>query len=208
MGVEIETAVRLGREQAAARVEQANADYHRLLAEHRESPAALLERDREALNRLRNDPYHLNRMAAGSTAAANEERTLTARIAVAESRVPQTEAQRIDAVISGQADIIGPDTSYGSQIPMRDLASGYGDVLARGVRPQTVKHFEETGYADDPVGEGRESQAQKAAEWNRKLMSDPEMQKKFLAVPMDPEIKRQFDYYGIYAPDPRKAPRE
>jgi hypothetical protein len=196
--------VAIERAQRQAQVEAGNAAYNRLLAEHREGDAALLERDRQALDRLRNDPYHLNRMAAGSAAAAAEERAITARIAVAESRIPKTEAQRIDAVLAGQVDPAAPEVTYGSQIALADLAAGYNDLLEKGLRSDLLKAFETTGRGDDP--KGREEEIRRAAEWEQKLMSDAEMQRRFFAK--DAEVMAQFAAFGIYAADPRKTLRE
>ena len=45
-----------------------------------------------------------------------------------------------------------------------------------------------------------------AAEWERRLMADPEVQKKFLAG--DPELLKQFRYFGMYRADRRKEPSD
>jgi hypothetical protein len=209
MGINIETPVQIDRDRAAKQVADANAKFAELQEAYNNSPEQKLERDRAALAAMENDPFHLGKKLAGSATAAANEQALRSRIAVAEAAiaaVPQTDMERIDAVLAGKADVSMSEVTTDPQIPMRDFASGYGDILARGVRPETIKAFEATGYADDPVGEGQEFQAAMAAEWERRLLADPELQRRFLAK--DPELMRQFEYYGIYAQDPRKIPHE
>ena len=100
-----------------------------------------LSRDKEALERLRNDPHHLNRRLT-SQMAQNEETMLVARIADAES----WNQPRLDAALAG--DKVHP----------------------------------------------AEEEMRAAEEWKRRLLADPELQRRFLA--RDPEIMKQFAAFG------------
>jgi hypothetical protein len=159
-----------------------------MIRQYRESPDQKLELDRLALEKIRNDPFHLNRLVGGSATAEREEQAIVARIRVAE------------AAAAGQAAVPADvDITYGTQIPRRDLADAVGTLVEHGVRKTFVESFLATGKSDG--GEPREYEIAMAREWQRRLMADPELQRKFLAK--DPQIMREFDYFAGYAPDPR-----
>jgi hypothetical protein len=143
------------------------------------------------LSGSRNDPFHLDKLVAGSAAAQREETAIVARIRVAE------------AAAVGQAaapdDPSAPDVTYGQQVSRADLTSAVAELVSHGTRPALIESFLATGRAD--VAEPREHEIACAREWQRRLMADPEVQKKFLAK--DPEVMKQFDAYAVYAPDPR-----
>jgi len=75
--------------------------------------------------------------------------------------------------------------------------SRHGGLSAAG---ELVKNFLLHGRGDDPKGVEEEQRA--AAEWQRRLMNDPELQKKLFAK--DPKTMREFDAFGVYARDPRR----
>jgi hypothetical protein len=195
MAYTIEPAVQGARAVAQAKVDAANAQFEKLKADYAASPEQQLARDRAYLEQLRNDPAQLNRKIAGSRAAANEEAVIEARIAVAE----RTEAQRVDAILRGDV-IAGAETTVGDQVPQRDLAGAVGDILEHGVRPELIENFLKTGRSGGP--DNRETEIAVAREWERRLLSDPELQRRFLAK--DPELMKQFDAYGVYAAAPHE----
>jgi hypothetical protein len=131
----VETPVRIAREQATKTVADANAKFAELKQAYETSPEMRLQRDREQLERLRSDPYHLNKKLGGSAAARDEEQSLISRIAVAESKA---ESQRLNAAIAGEKiDLPGMiETTVNGQLPMRELISAVEPVLERGVRRQ------------------------------------------------------------------------
>jgi len=129
--------------------------------------------------------------------AQNEEQTLAARLRVAES---QAEAARLD-VDMGHSPAVG-ETTVGDQIPQRDHADAVATLVEAGVRPNMVERFLKTGHGDDPGGRSAEEAA--AAEWERRLLADPEKRAKFLAK--DPTVMREFAYFGMYRADPRREP--
>src|SRR5262245_42479597 len=80
--IEMTPAVRDRVEREAA-VAQANAAFEELTAEFEAHPEQRLARDRRELERLQNDPYHMNARAAGNQVAEAQEAAILARIAVA-----------------------------------------------------------------------------------------------------------------------------
>jgi len=197
MPIEISTPVQLERERMAKQADEANIRLEQLKKAYAESPEMQIERGRAALERLQNDAHHLNRIVSGSTAAQNEEQTLAARLRVAES---QAEAARLD-VDMGHSPAVG-QTTVGDQIPQRDHADAVATLVEAGVRPNMVERFLKTGHGDDPGGRSAEEAA--AAEWERRLLTDPEKRAKFLAK--DPTVMREFAYYAMYRRDPRHEP--
>jgi hypothetical protein len=191
MAIEVSVPVQHQRDVLTKQANDANIRLEQLKAAYRDDPAQKLELDRLALERLRNDPFHLDKMVAGSAAAQREETAIVARIRVAE------------AAAAGQAaapdDPNAPDVTYGQQVSRRDLTDAVATLVEHGNRPTLIESFLATGRSDG--GEPRETEIAAAREWQRRLLNDPELQKKFLAK--DPEVMRQFDAYGVYAPDPR-----
>jgi hypothetical protein len=182
------------------RITRAAADATAKLAEltktYHDAPENKLARDKEALERLRNDPHHLNRRLT-SQMAQNEEAMLVARIADAEAKL---ESSRLDAALAG--DKVHPaagDNTYGQMVPRAALDTAVGILVESGVRPELIETFFKTGHGDDAAG--REEEIRAAEEWERRLLADPEKQKKLLAK--DPETLREFACYGIYRRDPR-----
>jgi hypothetical protein len=166
---------------------------------YNEDPKLKLERDRAHLADLRNDPYHLNKVLGGSTKAANEEAMLAARIYDAEARA-ERERLAVPATTTAANPAAG-EVTYGSQIPQRDLADAVSTLVEHGVRPDLVETFLNTGHGDDP--QGREREVAAAAEWQRRLLADPELQRRFLA--RDPVLMREFDCFAVYSADPRRS---
>jgi hypothetical protein len=195
----VETPVRIAREQAAKQVSDATAKLAELQAAYDQSPERQLDRDRDALEKLRSDPFHLNKKIGGSAAAQAEEQSLLSRIAVAESRA---EAARLDAVIAGEKiDLPGMiETTVNGQLPMKEFVAAVEPLLERGVRPGLLKSFLEHGRGD--AQESREVEIEAAKMWKQKLENDPEMQAKLLA--RDPEILRQLACYGMYCAAPHE----
>jgi hypothetical protein len=177
----------------AREVEAANIKLEALKAAYRDSPEMRIARDKAELQRLQSDPYTLDR-------SKRDIEVLEGRIAAAQVAVAQTEAERVDAIIRGDAPIAGAEITMGDQIPRRDLATAVGDIIERGVRPELVKTYLETGRGDDPAG--RKAEIAAAREWHRRLMADPEKQKKLLAG--DPETLRELSAYGVYAEKPHE----
>jgi hypothetical protein len=201
MGIEIQTPVQIAREQQAKQVSDANARLAELKQAYETSPEMRLQGDREQLQKLQSDPFHLNKKIGGSTAAQAEEQALVSRIAVAESRA---EAARVAAAVAGEPiDLPGMiETTVNGQLPMRELISAVEPLLDRGVRPELLKSFLQHGRGDHPQ-ETREVEIAAAKVWRQKLESDPVMQAKLLAS--DPEILRQLACYGGYAAAPHET---
>jgi hypothetical protein len=169
-----------------------------MIRQYRDDPAQKLERDRAHLADLRNDPYHLNKVLGGSIKAANEEAMLAARIYDAEAR-----AERERLAMPATAATANPaagEVTYGSQIPARDLADAVSTLVEHGVRPDLVETFLNTGHGDDP--QGREVEIAAAREWQRRLLADPELQRRFLA--RDPVLMRQFACFAVYSAGPHE----
>jgi len=197
MPIDISIPVQLQRDRQAKEADEANIRLQELQRLYRESPEQRIARDRADLQRLQNDPHHVNKIIGGSNAAQNEEATLAARIRTAESAV---EAARLD-VDMGHNPAVG-ETTIGDQIPRRDHAGAIASLVEAGVGPNTVETFLRSGHGDAPDGPAAEQKA--AKEWEQKLFSDPEMREKFLKK--DPEVMRQFAVYGIFRADPRREP--
>jgi len=183
----------------AAEKASADAQMAELTAAYNNHPENKLARDREALERMRNDPHHLNKVLGGSNAAANEENMLAAKIRDAENLLEAagssgTAAPEVDPAAARRV-------SFGQQIPAPDFEDAVDTLLEQGVRPTLVGSFLMHGHGDNP-NESREFEQERAEEWLRNLMSDPEKQRKLLA--RDPETLRQFAAYGMYAADPRR----
>jgi hypothetical protein len=120
---------------------------------------------------------------------------MESRVAILERTAEQTEAQRIDAIMRGES-VAGAEVTTGSQIPRRELASAMVDLVESGLRPGLVQTFVETGHSDlNP--KDRALEIELAEKWHKKLLSDPEMQKKLLAG--DEEMKSQLLAYSIYS---------
>jgi hypothetical protein len=181
---------RLARDASTA---AANAEMARLVTEFRDSPQSRIERDKAELTRLTSNPDLLAR-------STREIEVLEGRIAANTAAVAQTESERVEAIIRGDAPIAGAEVTMGDQIPRCDLASAVGDIIDRGVRPGLVKTYLETGRGDDPAG--RDAEIAAAREWHRRLMADPEKQKKLLAG--DPVTLRELSAYGVYAEKPHE----
>lgn len=201
--IPIPTPVQLERDRHTREVDQANIRLEQLKKAYCESPEMKIQADRDALERMRNDPYHLNKTIGGNLAAQNEEAMLVARIRDAESA---QEAERLDVAMGKKQPEQGPvvETTFGDQIPRRDHADAIATSLGRGVRPSAVETFHRTGHCDN--SDGVEAGYAAAAEWQRRLMADPELQRKFLAK--DPTVMREFEYYGMLRRDPRREPSE
>jgi len=120
------------RDAAAARVEQANAAFAKMVADFQASPEQKLARDREQLAKLQSDPFHLNKKIGGSNAAANEEATILARIAVAER---EAEAARVAAaIVDDKVDLpMIETTTEDSPLNMRDMKAVVDDLRALGL---------------------------------------------------------------------------
>jgi hypothetical protein len=200
MPIEISTKVQNDRDQAAKQVNDANAQFEKLKADFQSSPERQLERDREYLQKLRSDPDFLNKKIGGSTAARDEEQSVISRIAVAESRA---EAARLDAAIAGEKiDLPGMiETTVNGQLPMREMIAAVEPLVEHGVRTEMLKNFLAKGVSGGP--DDRATEIAAAREWERRLLADPELQKRFLSG-TDPELRRQFDCFGIYGPWPHE----
>jgi hypothetical protein len=192
MPIEISVPVQNQRDAMLKQSNDANIKLAELQKAYNESPEMRIERDRAHLADLRNDPYHLDRVLGGSTKAANEEAMLAARIYDAEARAERERLAMPPAAAT--ANPAAGEVTYGSQIPARDQADAVSTMLQHGARPSLVETFLKTGRGDDPAG--RESEIAAAAEWERRLMADPELQKKFLAK--DPQVMEWFESFGIY----------
>src|SRR5262249_48340970 len=203
MPIEVSAPVQREREQRAKEADQANIKLAELQRLYRESPEMKIQRDRDALERLKNDPFHMDKVIGGNAHARNEQALLAAKISDAASA---EEARRLDIALgkTKPAEQPAARVTYGSQIPAEDHAAAVKSLLDNGVRPEMVETFLRTGHGDDPGG--TEVEHAMAAEWERRLMADPEVQKKFLAG--DPELLKQFRYFGMYRADRRKEPSE
>jgi hypothetical protein len=188
--IEMTPAVR-DRAALAKQASDANIKLTELQKAYAESPEMRIQRDRAELERLQSDPYLLAR-------SAREIEVLEGRIRQNEAAVAQTEAERVDAIIRGEMPIAGAEITVGDQIPRRDLATAVGDIIERGVRPELVKTYLETGRGDDPAG--RDAEIAAAREWHRRLMADTELQRRLIAG--DAELVKQLAAYGVYAQKP------
>jgi hypothetical protein len=217
--INVELPVARDRDQAAKQVTEANAKFAELKRAYAESSDQKIARDRAALERLRNDPYHLNKVLGGSAAARDDEQALRARIAVAEAEAARDDPRRslkatirdfksLDAASVGEKldqGVSTIETTFEGQLPQGDLAAAIEPLVEHGMKPEMIENFLQSGRSGGP--DTRQVEIAAANEWLRRLMADPELQKKFLAG-TDPELRRQFDAFAIYAPDPRKAPSE
>jgi hypothetical protein len=177
----------IARESAAATAQLAE-----MTKAYHDRPEAKLDRDREALERMRNDPSHLNRRLT-SLDARNEEAFLAARIRDAENQIA---ADRGRVTLDPKLDpAAARRVSYGQQVPIDDFEDAVETLLEHGVRPTLVESFLQHGHGDN-TKEDRPFEQDRAEEWLRKLT-------KLLAK--DPEIMRQFACYGMHAADPRRG---
>jgi hypothetical protein len=166
---------------------------------YRDSPEMKLELDRLALQKMRNDPHHLDR-ALVSEAARNEQALLEARIKDAEagadaavaSRV-LSDTQRVDLAmlaINGDVNFAGPRSTVEPQIPIKDFSDAIQSDLAADVPEALVKSFYSTGKSDERLGHV-------AAElWFDRFNSDAEMQRQFMEG--DSTIRRKFRQASMY----------
>jgi hypothetical protein len=189
------------RDARAQSVREANEAMAQLQADYHASPDVRAARGREHLSRLQSDPYHLNKKIGGSTGAANEEAVIAAQVRQFEAEAQAaaeaaSEEHRLANAFAGIVDQSGIETTVNQQIPARDFTAAVGDILERGSRPETLKHYLRTG-AGGGSAEGREFEIAAAEQWRAKLMNDPEFQRKFLAG--DAEVMKQFDAYAQYA---------
>jgi hypothetical protein len=90
--------------------------------------------------------------------------------------------------------------TYEGMLPARDHADAVATLVEHGVRAGLIETFLKTGRGDDPAG--RDAEIAAAREWHRRLMADPEKQKKLLAG--DPETLRELSAYGVYAEKPHE----
>jgi hypothetical protein len=165
---------------AAVQMKQLESDYMA-------SPQGQAEHAKASLLRITNDPNRQDEARAlEQTITRAEAEALTAPIAM-------SDAARLDQALSGVVER-GPELTWGSQVPSRDLTTAVQDSLERGVRESMIRAFYEHGHGDDPAGRAAEIAAADA--WERKLMDDPEMQRRLFAK--DPEIMRQFDYFAMF----------
>jgi hypothetical protein len=192
------------RDRAALAADKAAGDaaMARLVEEYHSSPEQRIARDRAEKQRLESDPYTLDK-------SRREIEVLEGRIREAEARsisnpeLAMTDAELVDAVLAGEP--VPMPWSAGStvdpQVPAGDFVGAVAALIEQGARPTLVKSFFEKGRGDHP-GETREFEEWCAGEWERRLLADPELQRKFLA--RDPELMGQFAAYGVYARDPRR----
>jgi len=198
MPVEVSAPVQRERDALTRQTTEANIRLEQLKKAYAESPEMRIERDNAELQRLQNDLHRANRVISGSAAARAEEEVLAARIRTAETQVA---AARLDVEL-GHSPAAAVETTIGDQIPRRDHADAVASLVEAGVRPGMVETFLRTGHGDDPGGRSAEEAA--AAEWERRLLADPEKRAKFLAK--DPTVMREFAYFGMYRADPRREP--
>jgi hypothetical protein len=189
--------VQAERAAAAQSVADANAAFEQLKADYHGSADQRAARDREQLSRLQGDPYFLNKQVGGNRVALNEQQVLESRIRQAELQaeaLAASETSRIDRAMEGLIDQNESGATFGSQIPIADFADGVAGVLERGARPAALEHFLKTGAGG---GEDRAHEIALASEWERRLMSDPDLQRRFLSG--DPIVMAQFQAFSIYS---------
>jgi hypothetical protein len=174
MPIELESKVQGERNAAQARVDAANKQFEKLKADYEASPERQLERDREYLTKLQNDPDYQGRKLA-SPSLAREEQMFKARL----ERAEQTEAAHLEALARGEVTV-------GDEITRRDMESAVGDILATGVRAELVETFLKTGRSGGPNDRATEIAA--ANEWYRQLMASPERQQ--LLLNRDPQLMK------------------
>ncbi len=159
------------------------------------SPQRQLERDREELARLENDPHHLNARLTNER-AQQDIAAIKSRIAVAEAGAEAavaaqvlTDAQRVDLALQGES-FRGPQSTIEGQIPASDFADAIRDDIALGLPASLVRRFHSTGRSDDRLGHVN------AKFWLDRFNSDAEMQKKFAAG--DAVMRMRFRAAHIY----------
>jgi hypothetical protein len=111
-----------------------------------------------------------------------------------------TDEQRITGALEGRTDHLGANVTAGDQVPLGDFHGAVRDIAGHGVAPEAVKSFLATGVVAN--GDSREDQIAAAEMWKAKFLRDPEMQAKLDAG--DPELRKQWDYYGMYAAGPHE----
>jgi hypothetical protein len=161
----------------------------RMTEEYRNSPEQVAARERAELERLRNDPNFL-----GRPGAARDEQAMQTRIAALERTAEQTEKQRIDAILRGE-NVAGPETTVADQVPRKDLANAMVDLVERGVRPELLNTYLETGHSDLDQKD-RPAEIAAAEKWEKDLMRNPEKQRKLLDG--DPQILKELAAFAIY----------
>lgn len=172
----IPTPAAMSRERIARQSADATAKLAAMTKAYHDAPENRISRDRAELERLRSDE-HFNNRKLTSQAVRDEEAMLVARIADAEAKL---ESARLDTALAGEkADPTAGEMTFGQMIPRAALDSAVSTLVQSGARMDLIETFFKTGRGDDPAGVEREHAA--AEEWERRLLADPEKQKKFLA---------------------------
>jgi hypothetical protein len=156
------------------------------------SPAQRIERDRERLAELQNNPFHLNAKLAGNSVAHNEEAAIRARIAIAQAEtVPVQGADRLAQAFTGDrsTDPLA-DLTINNELPIADMRAVIADGRARGHRDEIVQEgFLPNTNPPEIVAAARSrlEQRQRDPEWSKKLFAG------------DPDVRAEFDKLCLVA---------
>jgi len=135
-GLSVELPVRIERERAAKQVDAANAKFEELKRIYANSADQKIARDRAALERLRSDPHHLDRKLAGNAMARDDEQSLIARIAIAESKA---EAERLDRPTTEKIDLPSLiETTTEGMLPQREMLVAVNDLKDLGLNDACI----------------------------------------------------------------------
>ena len=154
---------------------EATRQLQQMKIDYEASPQRQLQRDREELARLENDPDHLNRQLT-SEHARRDVAAVKARIAVAEAATPvvRTDAERLGEILSGKAEVPLIETTVDGQLTTHATMTAVEDMRALGLSDATIS--EAVNGAKYPPHYIR---------WAKQLyeeaMSNPEWVSKYLA---------------------------
>ncbi len=137
MSIEISTPVQRDRDQITRQAADATIKLAELQKAYASSPEHKLARDRDRLAELQSDPYHLNRLVAGSAAARAEEQALRSNIAVIES---QLESTRQDAALRGEKIDLPAliETTREGVLPQREMLTAVTDLRDLGLNDACI----------------------------------------------------------------------
>ena len=168
-------------QQAAA----ATAKLAEMTEAYKNSPEQVAQRARSDLEKMRGDPNFADR--------AKDVANMEIRAAALSASAARDESQRIAAIMRGER--VAAQTTQGDQLRYEDLAGAMVDLTERGINSDLLQTFIATGGNNLRPEEHAAAKAM-LAEYERRLYSDPEMQRRLAA--RDPEAVKQFTTFSVY----------
>jgi hypothetical protein len=190
-GIEIPASVQRDRdaiEQGAIAATKQLAD---LKAAYDASPEVKLERDRERLSELQNNPFHLNAKLAGNSAAHSEESALRSRIETALARMGGASTRgpdRLDQAFAPRE--AGPlmDVSTDGELSLADMREMIADYRSIGLSDECIREAVHGSEYPAPIIEEAKQRLQQR-------MSDPEWMARLYAK--DGPTRKEFTLLNI-----------